>query len=169
MKLGERESLRIIYFRWAIVLIILGAIGVLGYLRYEKEVAAFSTEALLRERPNQVVRVRGTVVPGTLIKGELESVFNLEEGQTEIAVRYIGKEDDNLRELKQMVLQGIFDPNKMAFSADKISPNPHYGFILAAYLVSIVPLVFFLFGMERKMMMLSILIKEEKGYQPEGS
>jgi cytochrome c-type biogenesis protein CcmE len=169
MKLGERESLRIIYFRWAIVLIILGMISIFGTLRYEKEVAAFSTESLLRERPNQVVRVRGTVVPGTLIKGESESTFDIEEEKTKMSARYIGQEDDNLRELKLLVLEGIFDSGKMQFSAEKILPNPHYGFVLAAYLISIVPLVFFLFGMERKMILLSILIKEEKGYQPEGS
>ncbi|MEK7703286.1 MAG: cytochrome c maturation protein CcmE [Nitrospirota bacterium] len=167
MKLGERASLRKIYIRWGILLIILGAIGVLGLLRYQKEVVSLSPAALLRERSDQVVRVRGTVVPGTLLKGELEVTFDIEEGKTRMRARYIGKDDDNLRELKLLVLEGVFDPGGMVFSARKILVNPHYGFVLAAYLISILPLAFFLFSMERKMILLSILIKEEKAYQPE--
>lgn len=139
--------------------------------RYNREVAAISPEALLRIRPDGMVRVLGRVVAGTLNKQESAPVFVLSgesmiDGQTKIVVRYIGKPDDNLRELKLLVFSGFFDPGKMEFTAQKISPVPNIGFIASAYLLSLLPLMLFLFNMERRLIQLSILIKEEKGYQP---
>ncbi len=172
MKLGERQSLRQIYFRWTVISIVVAVISALAIFRYNREVAAISPDELIRIKPDGMVRVLGRVVAGTLNKKEAVPIFNLSgeifsEAKTEIAVHYIGKPDDNLRELKMLVLTGFFDPGKMEFTAQKISPMPNTGFIVSAYLLSMVPLMLFLFNMERNVILLSILIKEEKGYQPE--
>ncbi len=169
MKLGERQSFRAIYIRWVAVVILLAVIAVLAVFRYNREVSAIPLEALLQKKPDGMVRLLGRVVAGTLVRKDTVATFNLSgEGKVEkISVLYIGKPDDNLRELKELVLVGFFDPDKMEFTAQRIAPIPNMGFVVSAYLLSIIPLIFFLFNMERNLILLSILIKEERPYQPE--
>ncbi len=168
MKLGERQSLRQVYFRWAIVSIVVVAIFAMAVLRYNREVAAIPIEALLQNKPDGVVRVLGRVVAGTLKKQEVsEPTFTLSGEGMEISVRYVGKADDNLRESKVLVVAGFFNPEKMEFTAQSMAPIPNVGFIMAAYLLSVIPLILFLFNMERNLVLLSVLIKEERPYQPE--
>jgi len=171
MKLGERQSLRAIYIRWIAVAMILAIIFALAIFRYNREVSAIPLEALLQNKPDGMVRVLGRVVAGTLMRKESASTFNLSSDakNTEISVLYIGKPDDNVRELKLLVLAGFFDPEKMEFTAQRIAPIPNIGFVVAAYLIALLPLIFFLFNMERNIILLSILIKEEKAYEPESS
>ena len=172
MKLGERQSLGQIYFRWTAIFIIFASLSALAVFRYNREVAAISPDTLLRIRPEGMVRLLGRVAAGTLNKKESVPTFTLSgesisDAHTEISVRYIGKQDDNLRERKLLVAAGFFDPGKMEFAAQTISPIPNIGFVVSAYLLSLLPLMLFLFHMERNVILLSILIKEEKGYQPE--
>jgi cytochrome c-type biogenesis protein CcmE len=169
MKLGERQSFQEIYIRWAVVVILLVVIAVLAVFRYNREVSAIPLEVLLRKKPDGMVRLSGRVVAGTLVRKDIVATFNLSGAGKEekISVLYIGKPDDNLRELKELVVVGFFDPDKMEFTAQRILPIPNMGFVVSAYLLSIIPLIFFLFNMERNLILLSILIKEEKPYQPE--
>ena len=175
MKLGERQSLKEIYMRWTSVIVIFAVISALAIFRYNREVAAMPLEVFLRNKPDGMTRVLGRVAAGTLartasvVTADVVTSFKLEgdKKQTEISVQYIGKPDNNLRELKILVLAGFFDPDKMAFIAHRIAPIPNIGFVIAAYLFSIVPLILFLFCMERNLILLSILIKEERPYQPE--
>lgn len=175
MKLGERQSFREIYMRWAVVVILLAVIAVLAIFRYNREVSAIPFEALLRNKPDGTVRLLGRVVAGTLVRKDTGATFNLSGGgnvpregkEEKVSVLYIGKPDDNLRELKELVVVGFFDPDKMEFTAQRIAPIPNTGFLVSAYLLSIIPLIFFIFNMERNLILLSILIKEEKPYQPE--
>ncbi len=169
MKLGEASSLKKIYFRWVGILIVLGIIGLSGVIRYYREVQALSPEVLLEKRPEGMVRVLGRVEAGTLNGGPEGSQFKLSAvsgGKTSIGVRYEGKPYENLRELKVLVVSGEWDTGKMELSALSFGLTPNYGFVVAAYLLSLVPLCLFLFNMERKLILLSILIKEEKGYEP---
>jgi len=166
MKLGERQSLREVYVRWTVVSMVVATIFAIAMFRYHREVLPISIEALQKTSPEGTVRVLGQVVAGTLVRTESEVTFNLSgEPQATIAVRYIGKSDDNLRELKTLVMTGFFDPEKREFTAQKISPISNVGFVVAAYLLSIIPLILFLFNMERNLILTSISIKEEKSYQ----
>lgn len=94
--------------------------------------------------------------------------FQLSGEGERISVRYRGDDTENLRDLKTLVMIGKWDPTTQIFEGERIGLTPNYGFITAAYLVVLVPLGLFLFGMERKVARLYILIKEEKVYQPEG-
>ena len=156
------------YVRWGMMLLAFGFIGVASVVRYNKEVSALSPEQLIRERPEGVARVLGRVKAGTLQEGDGEYVFEFtgaSGGMTSIQVRYHGKPYENMRELKVLVIEGEWDTGRMEFAAQRFHPLPNYGFITAAYLLSLILLGIFLFGMERSVLLLSILIKEEKGYQ----
>jgi len=171
MKLGERRSLRHLYLRWGVMLLVLCLILVGGVARYYRDVSALSPEQLMRQRPEGLVRVMGRVKAGTLNQSHEGSTFELtgtEGGVTSILVRHQGKPYENMRALKVLVIEGEWDTGRMALSALNFRPLPNYGFVTAAYLLSMIPLVLFLFHMERSILLLSILIKEEKGYQPLG-
>lgn len=142
-------------------------IGLLGMQRYYRDVNALSPEQLLKEQPIQTVRVLGRIEAGSLAKEEGGMKFLLSGENEKIPVSYRGEETDSLRELKTLVIGGKWDPSAHRFEAQKISITPNYGFVTAAYLLSLVPLGLFLFHMERKVALLYIMIKQEKVYQPE--
>lgn len=157
------------YLRWGLIFLAGAAIGVLGIQRYEREVTTIHPEELLQSDPDETVRVRGLVKGGTLQispTGE-EVLFTLGENGAEVPVRYSGPPSDSLRELKTLVVVGQWDAREGAFRAEEIAIVPNYGFILAAYLIALVPLLFFLFHMERKVKLLYTRIKEAKVYEPE--
>ena len=142
-------------------------IGLLGMQRYYRDVNALSPEQLLREQPIQTVRVLGRIEAGSLMKEETGMKFLLSGESEKVPVSYRGEETDSLRELKTLVIVGKWDPSAHKFDAQKVSITPNYGFVTAAYLLSVVPLGLFLFHMERKVALLYIMIKQEKVYQPE--
>jgi hypothetical protein len=151
-----------------VIVIIAGVLTVLAVFRYNREVFAIPIETLLRNKPDGIVRILGQVSAGTLVKkGDGSAFFYLssERKQTEVSVLYTGKPDDNLRDAKALVLTGFFDPDQMQFAAQKISPIPNSGFVVSAYLIALLPLILFLFSMERNLIRLSVLIKEERPYQ----
>lgn len=157
------------YIRWGGVLIIAAIIGVLGIQRYNREVTTLSPHHLLHDQPVQTVRILGMVEAGSILKeGEGGPVaFQLSSEGVKLSVRYLGEESENLRDLKTIVVGGRWNPTTRTLEAEKISLVPNYGFIMAAYLVSLIPMGLFLFNMERRVAMLYILIKEEKVYQSE--
>jgi cytochrome c-type biogenesis protein CcmE len=142
-------------------------IGLLGLQRYNRDVTAVSPAQLVREPPAQPVRVLGMVEAGSIQKEEARLTFLLSGEGEKIPVSYVGDETESLRELKILVVEGKWDPSGRVLEARKISLTPNYGFVTAAYLVTLVPLGLFLFNMERKVALLYIMIKEEKAYQPE--
>ena len=142
-------------------------IGLLGMQRYYRDVNALSPEQLLREQPIQTVRVLGRIEAGSLMKEETGMKFLLSGESEKVPVSYRGEETDSLRELKTLVIVGKWDPSAHKFDAQKVSITPNYGFVTAAYLLSLIPLGLFLFHMERKVALLYIMIKQEKAYQPE--
>ena len=171
MKLGERESLQKIYIQWGVILLVLCVIAGFGVARYYQDVFPISPEQLIQMRPEGSVRVIGRVKAGTLNEGPEDSRFELTgktEGLTSIQVEYHGKPYENMREMKLLVVEGDWDTGRMQLSARNFRPLPNTGFVVAAYLFALIPLCIFLFSMERSVILLSILIKEEKGYQPPG-
>ena len=162
------------YIRWSGILILMITIGVLGFLRFQKEVDTLWPAEVLQTNPSETVRMIGTVQPGTLTKegfgaeGSLgRANFGLRGEEEEVIVHYKGIKPDNLRELKTLVVEGRWDPISKGFQANEISVVPNYRFIAAAYLVAIVPLGIFLFRMERRMRLLYFEIKETTVYEPE--
>ncbi|MBI3804816.1 MAG: cytochrome c maturation protein CcmE [Nitrospirae bacterium] len=157
------------YIRWGGVLIVAATIGIFGIQRYNRDVTAISPDRLLREQPTQMVRVLGMVEAGSVIK-EAEGKpigFQLSGEGAKIGVQYQGEEAENLRDLKTVVVVGKWNSTTQTFESEKLALVPNYGFVTAAYLISLLPMGLFLFNMERKVALLYILIKEEKVYQPE--
>ncbi len=167
MKLGDQSALPKLYIRWIVILILLGGVGLLAIDRYCKEVASFSPEELLIQRPEGVVRLLGRVEPGTLLAdGSFFKLSDVSGGKTLISIQYAGTPYENLRELKVLMIKGKWDTGRMAFIAESFSVTPNYHFVVAAYLIALIPLGLFLLNMEREVLLLSLLIKGEKGYEP---
>jgi cytochrome c-type biogenesis protein CcmE len=157
-----------LYVRWGAILLIGIIIALLGVMRYQREVGTVAPEDLLKEPPTARLRVLGTVEAGSLIREEPGRIrFRLAGDGEPLSVLYTGKENENLRELKTLVVVGRWNPGTRVFEADELSIVPNYGFITAAYLVGVIPLVLFLFGMERKTRMLYREIKGTSVYKPE--
>jgi cytochrome c-type biogenesis protein CcmE len=157
------------YIRWVGILLMGIAIACFGFLRYQREVTNLSPEKLLQEEPTQIVRVLGTVRPGTLVQGVSpgEARFELAGPTHRLSVHYTGPEDDNLRELKTLVVVGHWNAGSGEFRAEELAVVPNYGFIVAAYTVSIIPIGLFLFIMERRVRLLYAEIKGATIYEPE--
>lgn len=157
-----------LYIRW--VGILLGGIIIvlLSMWRYYQEVMTIPPEQLLREQPARTVRVQGTVKAGSLMKGKTGGVtFHLIGEKEGIEVRYAGEAPDNVRELSSLVVVGSWDPSTREFTAHQISLRPNYGFVVAAYVISFVPLSLFLFRMERSVALLYNEVKQETVYKEE--
>jgi hypothetical protein len=159
------------YLRWSLIAAGGLVIAWIAGVRYESDVAGISPDRLNRSGSAGMVRVEGRIEPGTLrIDREAhEARFELKGNSAVLPVRYLGDDFDNLRELKIVVLAGKWDPGKDAFESRKMNGVPNYGFIAAAYLTGLLPLVSFLFLMERKVVRLYDKIKSEKIYQAEES
>ncbi len=157
------------YIRWSVFVGIGLFIAALGVARYLREVTTIPPEGLVEEGSSIGVRVQGMVKAGTIAKGASEITFQLAGERESIPVRYSGPEPDNLREMKTLVVVGRWNPSARILSAEKISLIPNYGFVAAAYLISLLPAGVFLFWMERKVAFLFDLIRNEKIYEWEGS
>ncbi len=160
-----------LYVRWGVVAIVAVLLGLLAYGHYARNVATLTPEEVLAQRPHGVVRVTGLVRGGTL-KGNLAAGrvrFTLAGQRQTLPVQYQGPRQENLRELKTLVVVGRWDRAARIFRAHDIASVSNYGFVLGAYLVSLVPLAFFLFAMERKAGLLYKEIKDSKLYEPEWS
>ena len=159
------------YLRWAIVLIIGAVIAGLTVQRYRSEIQAISPQELLESLPSGSVRVLGQVEAGSLkAEGRLtDAAFTLAHQDVRIQVLYEGPEPDNLRELKNLVAVGRWDPGQAALIAHEIDLVPNFGFVGAAYLATLIPLILFLFVMERRVNLLYNAIKQAKAYESEAN
>ena len=82
-------------------------------------------------------------------------------------MHYKGPKPDNLREIKTMILIGKWNPSDNVFEARDIGLVANYGFVISAYLISLIPLAIFLFAMSRRVGLLYEEIKASKLYQEE--
>jgi hypothetical protein len=156
------------YFRWGVLLLVGLVITFFGAQRYVRDVRPLTLDQFLKAPPAGPVRLLGMVESGSLAKeaDSTQALFSLIGKDRRIPVVYNGKDPDNLRELKTVVVVGKWDDANQRFLAEGIDLVPNYGFITAAYLV-MVPLALFLFLMERRVRLLYNEIKESKIYESE--
>ena len=162
--------MRWFYFRWVGILLITLLLAVMGFQRYERDVASLSPEQLVSNPPGERVRVLGLVQGGSLLKEEPlhQATFRLAGARETLTVRYVGQDLDSLRELKALVVVGQWNPATRVFEGNAIALIPNYGFIVAAYGIGIFPSLLFLFLMERKVGLLYNQVKSAKLYETEG-
>jgi len=191
------------YLRWAGIISVALVLAWLAAQHYDRDVRTVIPEQLLEARSEGTVRVIGMVQAGglTIVPQEASTTpsdtspgaispntippktipmilaeFELAGRQAHLLVHYDGPADDNLRELKTLVVVGHLDSAGAAgsggsetqrFEAHALDLLPNYGFITAAYLLALIPLALFLFGMERRVTILYTVIKDTTAYQPE--
>jgi cytochrome c-type biogenesis protein CcmE len=157
------------YLRWSGILA-LGIILVLAAVqRYRTEVSVISPDQLRTESSSIPVRIQGRIEPGSLKidPDGHQALFDLSGQKKRMPIHYSGDDIDNLREFKIIVLIGSWEPAIGRFESKKMALTPNYGFIASAYLIGLIPLAFFIFNMERKVVLLYDTIKQEKIYQSE--
>lgn len=157
------------YIRWGIVLLVTAVIAFLGFQRYQKDVACLTPDQLLQNPSINKTRVMGIIQGGSLIRGEdsNRAFFLLQGDDKTLPVRYQGHDTNTLRDLKIVVITGQLNSGTAEFDGEAISLIPNYGFVAAAYILGILPTLFFLFLMERRLRLLYIEVKEAKLYEPE--
>jgi hypothetical protein len=109
------------------------------------------------------------VKSGTL-KGDVEqgrATFEFVEGSASLVVEYQGPPLENIRELKTLVLIGRWDSQAQIFRAQDTALINNFGFVAAAYLISVLALGWMVFAMSQRVMVLFREIKESKLYEPE--
>ena len=158
------------YARWAIMVGGLILLAIMTYHQYQRDLSTISLASVLSSQTSsETVRIQGMVKSGTL-SGDLEqgqATFELIDGSTTLSVEYAGPPLENIRELKTMVLIGHLDPTTQTFKAKDTALINNFGFVAAAYLVTVIALICALFTMGQRVMMLFKEIKEEKLYEPE--
>ena len=157
------------YIRWGVVLLVTSVIAFLGFQRYHKDVACLTPDQVLQNPSPNKSRVVGIIQGGSLTReDESNRAFFLLQGEEKtLPVRYQGHDTDTLRDLKIIVVTGHLNSGTAEFDGEAISLIPNYGFVAAAYLLGILPTLFFLFLMERKLRLLYTEVKEAKLYEPE--
>ncbi len=157
------------YLRWGGILLLGALIGFLGWQRYDRDVKTSTPEEVLHQPSDKPLRVQGRIEAGSLAVDPLlrRASFDLAGTGEKLSVRYTGDDLESLRELKIIVVAGKWDPSARLFESQKMALTPNYGFVVSAYLIGLIPMALFLFRMERKVVLLYALIKQEKLYQPE--
>jgi len=163
-----------LYLRWGGIVLAGLVIAGIAAQRYAAEVRPITPEQLLGGEVSGRTRVIGMVQPGSLVvapeaspQGEMEATFELAGAREQLPVHYLGPADDNLRELKTVVVVGRLDTAGGLFESGRLDLVPNYGFVTAAYLVALVPLALFLFLMERRVAVLYTVTKATTAYKPE--
>ena len=157
-----------LYLRWGGVLIVAIVLIVLTYNHYRDNLASLAPQQVKQESPTGDVRVLGMVQGGTLeTRGAGEATFALLGESTSLPVHYEGPPPDNLRELKILVLIGMWNADTQVFEARDIGIVPNYGFIAGAYFLGLLPLALLLFAMNRRVNFLYEEIKASKLYEEE--
>lgn len=157
------------YLRWGVLILVFAVIGFLGLVRYNRDVRTISPKILLAQPSSAGIRLMGMIEAGSL-KGGSEGLpfrFNLSSEASKIPVVFSGDDADTLRALKTIVAVGHWHAEKGVFEAAEIALTPNYGFVTSAYIFSLIPLILFIFSMERRVALLYVMIKEEKVYQAE--
>jgi len=153
--------------RWTAIPAVGAVIVFLAICRYQNEVAPITIETFAAYPEEGVVRVVGQISAGSITSETDGRSFDLAGEKRTIRVRYVGPENDDLRDLKTLVVIGKWSAAGHVLIADRIAPTPNAEFVVAAYIVGLVPLAFFLFRMERSVERLYREIKEETVYIPE--
>jgi hypothetical protein len=109
--------------------------------------------------------VKSGTLSGAVDQGQ--ATFELMDGSTTVPVEYAGPPLENIRELKRMVLIGHLDPATKTFKANDTALINNFGFVAAAYLITVLSLGWAIFAMSQRVMVLFKEIKEEKLYEPE--
>ena len=159
-----------LYTRWALILGATLLLGFLTYQHYQQHLSTISVGTLLGSPPvTQPVRIQGMVKSGTL-KGDVEqgqATFEFVDGTSSLDVVYQGPPLENIRELKTLVLIGRWDSQAQVFRAQDTALINNFGFVAAAYLISVLALGWMVFAMSQRVMVLFKEIKESKLYEPE--
>ena len=159
-----------LYTRWAVILGAMVLLAILTYQHYQHHLATLPAGRLLTQpSATQPVRIHGMVKSGTL-KGDVEqgqATFELMDNSTSIDVEYQGPPLENIRELKTLVLIGRWDSQAQIFKAQDTALINNFGFVAAAYIISILGLGWMVFAMSQRVMVLFKEIKESKLYEPE--
>jgi cytochrome c-type biogenesis protein CcmE len=159
-----------LYIRWAGILGATLLLAILTYQHYQQHLSTLSVGTLLSSPPTaQPVRIQGMVKSGTL-KGEVEqgrATFEFVDGSAGLTVEYQGPPLENIRELKTLVLIGRWDNQAQIFRAEDTALINNFGFVAAAYLISVFALGWVVFAMSQRVMVLFKEIKESKLYEPE--
>ena len=158
------------YARWAIMVGGIILLAVMTYHQYQRDLSTISlATALSSSTTSKTVRIQGMVKSGTL-SGAIEqgqATFDLIDGSTTLPVEYAGPPLENIRELKTMVLIGHLDHETKTFKAKDTALINNFGFVAAAYLLTVIALGWSIFAMSQRVMVLFKEIKEEKLYEPE--
>jgi cytochrome c-type biogenesis protein CcmE len=159
-----------LYTRWTIVLGAILLLAILTYQHYQEHLATLPVGVMLTQPPaTQPVRIQGMVKSGTL-KGDMEqgqATFEFVDDSASIIVEYQGPPLENIRELKTLVLIGHWDSQARVFKAQDTALIDNFGFVAAAYLISVIALGWMVFAMNQRVMVLFKEIKESKLYEPE--
>ena len=163
------RAMTLFYIRWGVVLLVTFVIAFLGFQRYQKDVASLTPDQLLQNPSPDKIRVLGIIQGGSLTRenDSIRAFFRLQGEDKTLPVRYHGQDTDTLRDLKVVVVTGHLNAGTEEFDGEAISLIPNYSFVAAAYLLGILPTMFFLFLMERKLRLLYMEVKEAKLYEPE--
>jgi len=158
------------YARWAIMVGGIILLAIMTYHQYQRDLSTISLATLSASAPStETVRIQGMVKSGTLLRAieQGQATFELIDGPTTLAVEYTGPPLENIRELKTMVLIGHLDPVTKTFKAKDTALINNFGFVAAAYLLTVIALGWSIFAMSQRVMVLFREIKEEKLYEPE--
>lgn len=138
-------------YRWLLVVLLLGAVTMLAFQRYQKEVASVAPSEFDAAAVMQPVRVLGRIRAGSLnIVAADEAHFVLESEGAQVSVLYHGPDLDTLRELKTILAHGEKQADG-SLRADAVSITPNYGFIIGAYGMAGVILLLFAFLVEARL------------------
>ena len=158
------------YARWAIMVGGIILLSMMTYHQYQRDLSTIPlTTVLSSPSSTETVRIQGMVKSGTL-SGTVEqgqATFELIDGPTTLPVEYVGPPLENIRELKTLVLIGHLDPQTKTFKAKDTALINNFGFVAAAYLLTVIALGLALFAMSQRVMVLFKEIKEEKLYESE--
>jgi len=159
-----------LYTRWALILGATLLLVILTFQHYQEHLSTMSLGTLLENPPaTKPVRIQGMVKSGTL-QGEVEqgrATFEFVDGPSSLSVVYQGPPLENMRELKTLVLIGRWDSQAKIFRAQETALINNFGFVAAAYLISVMALGWMVFAMSQRVMVLFTEIKESKLYEPE--
>ena len=158
------------YTRWAIMVGGLLLLALMTYNQYQRDLSTIPLSAIVNQPAStEIVRIQGMVKSGTL-EGPVkqgQATFELVDGPITLRVEYAGPPLENIRELKTMVLIGHLDATTKIFKAKDTALINNFGFVAAAYLITILTLIWSLFAMGQRVMVLFKEIKDEKLYEPE--
>jgi cytochrome c-type biogenesis protein CcmE len=159
-----------LYVQWTVVVVAAVVVSVSAFRYYDRHLVTLPPETVASGAAgSDVVRVQGLVAGGTLTGDPAsgKAAFRLGGDQDAVQVEYNGPPPENLRELKTLVVIGRWDPERRVLAAHDFALVANYGFIVSAYLVSLLPLALFIFLMERRVRLLYAEIKQAKLYEPE--